>query len=166
MCSSSFCSWVNGITFCPDLDLSQYFFPSFLSRSKSLIRSSLFHLLKNIQFSPFPLHLHWCFHDLRDDCPSDGLLKGLFDSSPYISHVNWKKKAQRESCELSFIWGKMRTIARETAIQIALRNCSKEVGVRKVSIYVILVKEEYMQSFSRSFLLVTWRLLLVMKSSR
>ena len=50
-----------------------------------------------------------------------------------------KKKAQRESCELSFIWGKMRTIARETASQIALRNCSEEVG-GKVSIYVILVK--------------------------
>ena len=26
-----------------------------------------------------------------------------------------KKNAQQESCELSFIWGKMRTIARETA---------------------------------------------------
>ena len=39
----------------------------------------------------------------------------------------------------------MRTIAWETAPQIALRNCSKEVG-EKVSIYVILVKGEYMQS--------------------
>ena len=38
------------------------------------------------------------------------------------------KNAQRESCELSFIWGKMRIIARETVFQIALRNCSKEVG--------------------------------------
>ena len=53
--------------------------------------------------------------------------------------------AQRESCELSFIWGKMRTIAQETASQLALSNCSKEVGV-KVSIYVILVKGEYIQS--------------------
>ena len=34
--------------------------------------------------------------------------------------------------ELSFIWGKMRTIAWETAFQIALRNCSKEVGGRSV----------------------------------
>ena len=33
----------------------------------------------------------------------------------------------------------------ETPFQIALRNCSKEVG-GKVSIYKILVKEEYMQS--------------------
>ena len=32
-----------------------------------------------------------------------------------------KKKTQRESCELSFIWGKMRTIAQETVSQIALR---------------------------------------------
>ena len=35
-------------------------------------------------------------------------------------------------------------IAWETAFQIALRSCSKEVG-GKVSIYVILVKGEYMQ---------------------
>ena len=38
----------------------------------------------------------------------------------------------------------MRTAAQETASQIALRNCSKEAG-RKISIYVILVKGEYMQ---------------------
>ena len=47
--------------------------------------------------------------------------------------------------ELSFIWDKMWTAVRETASQRALRNCSKEAG-GKVSIYVILVKEEYMQS--------------------
>ena len=50
----------------------------------------------------------------------------------------------------------MRTIAQETAPWIALRNCSKEAG-EKPSIYVILVKEEYMQSstdFCRRFLLV------------
>ena len=29
---------------------------------------------------------------------------------------------------VSFIWGKMRTIAWETKFQPALRNCSKEVG--------------------------------------
>ena len=40
------------------------------------------------------------------------------------------KMHQRESCELSFIWGKMRTIVWETAFQIALRNCSKEVEGR------------------------------------
>ena len=50
-----------------------------------------------------------------------------------------KKIVQYESCELSFIWGKMRTIARETAFQIALRNCSKEVGERS-GFYMILVK--------------------------
>ena len=55
------------------------------------------------------------------------------------------KKAHHESCELSFIWGKMRTIDWETAFQLALRNCSTEVG-DKVSIYVNLVKGEYMQS--------------------
>ena len=36
-----------------------------------------------------------------------------------------KKDVQLESCELSFIWGKMRTAAWETASQVALRECSK-----------------------------------------
>ena len=36
-----------------------------------------------------------------------------------------KKDVQLESCELSFIWGKMRTAAWEAASQIALRDCSK-----------------------------------------
>ena len=39
----------------------------------------------------------------------------------------------------------MRTTVQETAFQIALRNCPKEVG-GKVSIHVILVKGEHMQS--------------------
>ena len=38
------------------------------------------------------------------------------------------KNVQCESCKLSFIRGKMSTAARETAPQIALRNCSKENG--------------------------------------
>ena len=37
----------------------------------------------------------------------------------------------------------MKTAAQKTVPQIALRNCFKEAG-GKVSIYVILVKEEYM----------------------
>ena len=37
------------------------------------------------------------------------------------------KNAQHENCELHFIWGKMKTLAQETAFQIALRNCSQEV---------------------------------------
>lgn len=36
--------------------------------------------------------------------------------------------AQPESCQLSFIWVKMRTIAWGAAFQIALTNFSKEVG--------------------------------------
>ena len=39
----------------------------------------------------------------------------------------------------------MRTMPQETAFPIALRNWFKDVE-GKVSIYVILVKEEYMQS--------------------
>ena len=56
-----------------------------------------------------------------------------------------------------FIRGKMRTAAWETAPQIALRNGSKE-GEGKVSIHMILVTGEYMQSstyFSRRFLVVS-----------
>ena len=50
-----------------------------------------------------------------------------------------ENNAQGESCELSFIWGKMMTIARETASQRALGNCSEEVG-GEISIDVILGK--------------------------
>ena len=58
---------------------------------------------------------------------------------------NWtlsaKTDAQFERCELSFIWGKMRTAAQETASQRTLRNCSKEtVGEGQ---YVTLVKGEF-----------------------
>ena len=56
--------------------------------------------------------------------------------------MSTKKDAQCESCELSFIWGKMRTAAQEAAPQIALRDCSKRaVGGR--SIYKILVNGEF-----------------------
>ena len=50
----------------------------------------------------------------------------------------------------------MSTAAQEIVSQIALRDCSEEAE-GKVSIYVIFMKEEYMQSstyFSRRFLLV------------
>ena len=64
----------------------------------------------------------------------------------YLCHaaVNLKN-AQREDFKLSFIWGKMSIAAQETAPHNPLRNCSKEVRGRD-SIYVILVKGEYMQS--------------------
>ena len=55
-----------------------------------------------------------------------------------------------ESCEFSFIWGKTRTAARETALQRALRNCSREAA-GKVRIGVILVKGEYTQSSTYFF---------------
>ena len=55
----------------------------------------------------------------------------------------FKLNTQIESCELSFIWGKMNTIAWDTVFQIALRNCFKETG-QKVSVYVILAKKECM----------------------
>ena len=65
----------------------------------------------------------------------------LIHLKTFCKPVLTEKNAQHVSCELSFIWGKMRTIAWETASQITLRNCSKEVA-GEVSIYVILVKED------------------------
>ena len=50
-----------------------------------------------------------------------------------------KKKTHNTRGELSFTWSKMRTVGWETASQTVLRNYPKEV-VRKVSIYVILLK--------------------------
>ena len=66
------------------------------------------------------------------DCPFLELLLFLQNT------VNWKN-TQHESCDVSFIWGIMRTIVWEAAFQITLRNCSEEVGW-KVSMCVILVK--------------------------
>ena len=47
------------------------------------------------------------------------------DPGLLINLLLTKKDVQLESCELSFIWGKMRTAAWEAASQIALRDCSK-----------------------------------------
>ena len=44
----------------------------------------------------------------------------------YFLILSTKRCVQLESCELSFIWGKMRTTAQETAPQIAMRDCCKE----------------------------------------
>ena len=63
---------------------------------------------------------------------------------------------QRESCESSTTWGKMRTAARERAPQIALGDCSKEVG-EKHRINVILIKGVYVQSSTFVELLLVTR---------
>ena len=44
------------------------------------------------------------------------------------SYCRLKNNAQHESCELSFMWYQMRTMASERDSQRALRNCSEEVG--------------------------------------
>ena len=53
------------------------------------------------------------------------LTHGMVFISSHGCHCGLKKDVQVESCELSFIWGKMRTAALEAASQIALRDCSK-----------------------------------------
>ena len=45
------------------------------------------------------------------------------------------KNAQGEGCESSFTWGKMSTIARETAPRVALRDCPEAVGGRSVCLW-------------------------------
>ena len=51
-------------------------------------------------------------------------------------HLKTKqKKVQCDSCELSFVWGKIRTRTWETAFQMALKNCSQDVR-GKVQCYV------------------------------
>ena len=57
-----------------------------------------------------------------------------------MGEIKMEIKTHIESCELSFIWDKMRTVAQETASQIALRNCSKEVGGKVSVIYDCEVK--------------------------
>ena len=42
-----------------------------------------------------------------------------------VFYSQLKNDVQLESCEVSFIWGKMRTAAQEAASQTALRDCSK-----------------------------------------
>ena len=71
--------------------------------------------------------------------------------------VLWdEKNAERESCELSFIWGKMKTISLGDSLS-ALRNCSEEVSGG--SQYICGFGEgAYRQSsthFGRRLLLVT-----------
>ena len=56
----------------------------------------------------------------------------LFHITNVYSFCQLKKNVQCESCESSFNWGKIRTIALEAAFQIALRNCFKEVGGKSV----------------------------------
>ena len=56
---------------------------------------------------------------------SQFLLVNMMQNS--TNHVDYKD-AQSKSCELNFLWGKMRTAAWETAPQIALRECFKVAG--------------------------------------
>ena len=90
----------------------------------------------------------WKIYSCLARCVMWVYLSSLGDSGCCFEESNWRcqlKNAQHESCKLSFIFGAKWGDSRETAFQIALRNCSREV-VGKVSIYVILVKVECMHS--------------------
>ena len=64
--------------------------------------------------------------------PVHSRVPDILSHNMLLWHVDQKKKAQCESCELSFIWGKMRTIAQEAASQIPLRKCPEGVAGRSV----------------------------------
>ena len=84
----------------------------------------------------------------------------------YFCMLTKKKKAQCESCELSFIWGQMRTIAQETASQIPLRKCPEEVAGRSVYLWFWGRGSNQNQShiYCTRFLLVLWGLLLITRN--
>ena len=79
-------------------------------------------------FSVFILHgfEYWCCY-LPRLWTWAGLLR-FFNQMRRKQYCQLKKGAKCESCKLGFIWGKLKTIMQETAPQIPLRNCSKEVG--------------------------------------
>ena len=53
------------------------------------------------------------------------LVSGIHPHDSTID-MSTKKDAQLESCEVTLIWGKIRTAALETVLQVAQRDCSKE----------------------------------------
>ena len=76
-----------------------------------------------------------------------------------------KKKAPCELCKLSLIWGKLGTICLGESISDSSEKRLPR-GAGKVSIDVILVKGEYVQSstyFCRKFLLVTRSIITIVK---
>ena len=83
----------------------------------------------------------------------------------HLSNANLKNKQKKSiTCELSFIWDKMRTVVQETASQTSLRSCSKEqLGGRSVYIWFWWGGRTYNQE--QVCLLVFARFLLVTSSS-
>ena len=68
------------------------------------------------------------FHPLQVSTRIDLIYTILSEKANCSALATEKKNAQGDSCELSFIGGKMRAIARETDSQVALRNRSEEVA--------------------------------------
>ena len=74
---------------------------------------------------------------MSDRCQFPQISQYSSVSYGFVAGCHWlkkkkKKKTQWQSCELSFIWGQIKTIAQETAFQITLRNCSRVIGRRSV----------------------------------
>ena len=165
------------LRFCSDLDLSQYFWPLLHHLVQVPYRALLISSPKEFSISPFPPTppiLPWF---KRWSALSWSTKETFWLSSLQFPHQQkGEKKITIWELWVVLFGGKMRTVAWETASQGGLRNYFKLlqrgrgkgqytcVG-EKVSIHVILVKQEDIQSGThscRSFLLVLWRLLLVM----
>ena len=88
------------------------------------------------------------FGDLTEDCSQGERLSGHSEELPQkvLTLKRFFKKAQCESCESSFIWGEMKTAAPETASWVASSERQLQRVRGRVSIYVILVKGESIQS--------------------
>ena len=94
----------------------------------------------DVQFLTRGLGQRWC-HLLRWRRLREGYIQwGKKNETFYLGDLRLKmlgtlltiKNSQCERCELSFIWGKIKTTAWEIAFQIALRNFSEEVGEKSV----------------------------------
>ena len=70
-------------------------------------------------FHSWPSTLSFLSKD-KDQCP-------IVWHHPKSGSCQLKKYTQHDSCQSTFIWGKMRTLTWETESQKTLRDCSEEV---------------------------------------
>ena len=103
-------------------------------------------------------YLAWGWCQLSADASPQGATLALMASlGPLSTEI---KNAQHQSSEIQFYSGTLlRTVAQETASQIVLRNCSKEVR-KEVSIYVVLAKGYEQSNIHHG----RWLLLVVMRN--
>ena len=115
--------------------------------------------------NPCPLS-QWCHPTISSSvlpfcsCPQSFPASGSFQMSQLFASGSQSIEVSmniQESCELSFIWGKVKTAAWETAPQRVLRKCSREI-VGEGQYTRFWWRGSSMQSstyFTRGFLLIS-----------